>query len=80
MARDGEVVVRLTHDEALVLFEWLHRTDERTGGFTDLIEDQAEQRALWNLTCLFEPLLVETFMANYQELVEQARSRLRDPQ
>ncbi|MFC3503583.1 hypothetical protein ACFOOK_21780 [Micromonospora krabiensis] len=78
MNQGGEVVVRLTHDEALVLFEWLHRTDERTNGFTGLVEDQAEQRALWNLTCLFEPLLAELFRPDYQELVEQARSRLRD--
>lgn len=72
-----EVVVRLSHDEALVLFEWLCRTDELTNDFGDLVEDQAEQRALWNLNCLLERVLIEPFQPDYQELVEQARSRLR---
>jgi hypothetical protein len=54
-----EVVVRLSRDEALVLFEWLSRTDEATNDFGDLVEDQAEQRALWNLTSFLEGVLVE---------------------
>ncbi|MEU5790358.1 hypothetical protein ABZ754_21870 [Micromonospora purpureochromogenes] len=40
------VVVRLSHDEGLVLFEWLSRTDELTNDFGDLVEDQAEQRVV----------------------------------
>ncbi|MEU4402563.1 hypothetical protein ACIQH6_29075 [Micromonospora orduensis] len=77
MAED-EVVLRLGRDEALVLFEWLYRTDETTNDFADLVEDQAEQRTLWNLTCLLERELAEPFSPQYAELVEQARSRLRD--
>jgi len=72
------VRISLTQDEALVLFEWLSRIDEQTNDFRDLVEDQAEQRALWNLSCLLERELVQPFSANYAELVEQARSRLRD--
>ncbi|MEH1102116.1 hypothetical protein [Micromonospora sp. CPCC 205561] len=77
MAED-EVVLRLTRDEALVLFEWLYRTDAATDDFADLVEDQAEQRVLWNLTCLLERELVEPFSPRYTELVERARARLRD--
>jgi hypothetical protein len=73
-----EVVIRLSHDEALVLFEWLTRTDDATDGFANLVEDQAEQRALWNLASLLERLLVEPLAAEYQDLVAKARSRLRD--
>ena len=43
------------------------------------VEDQAEQRALWNLCCLPEKQLVEPFPADYQRLVQEARDRLRDP-
>jgi len=75
---DDEVVIRLSQDEALVLFEWLYRTDELTNDFGDLVEDQAEQRALWNLTCLLERVLVQPFQPEYRQLVEQARNRLRD--
>lgn len=48
---DSEVVIRLTIAEAVVLDAFLRRFSE-----TDrlMIEDQAEQRALWNLQCLFE--------------------------
>jgi hypothetical protein len=42
----------------------------------DLVE--AEQRALWNLTCLLERELVEPLSPVYQELVGRARDRLRD--
>jgi hypothetical protein len=71
----GHVEVRLTPDEALVLFELLFRysdSDELR------IADQSEQRALWNLCCLLEKQLVEPFKANYVELLEAARNRLRD--
>jgi hypothetical protein len=72
-----EITIQLTHDEALVLFEWLHRTDEQNN-FANIIEHQAEQRALWNLTSLLERGLSELFDPNYRELLEQARTRLRD--
>jgi hypothetical protein len=70
-----QVEVRLTPDEALVLFEFLFRysdSDELR------VADQAEQRALWNLCCLLEKQLAEPFKADYVELLEAARSRLRD--
>ncbi|MEU4219632.1 hypothetical protein [Actinoplanes sp. NPDC026623] len=73
-----DVALKLSRDEALVLFEWLGRTDELTNHFGDLVEDQAEQRVLWDLTCLLERELVEPFEPNYEELVKQARSRVRD--
>jgi hypothetical protein len=67
---DSEVEIRLTPDEAVVLDELLRRfsaTDQLT------IEDQSEQRALWNLQCLFE----RAGDPNWPSL-EQARSALRD--
>jgi len=67
--------VELTADEALVLFEFLSRysnTDKLT------IEDQAEQRALWNLNCCLEKILIEPFDVAYKQLLQAARDRLRD--
>ncbi len=72
--QDG-VEVRLTQDEALVLFEFLSRYGD-TGELQ--VEDQAERRALWNLCCLLEKELLEPFKPDYVELLESARSRLRD--
>ncbi len=71
----GDINITLTNDEALVLFEMLSR-------FTDsnilTIVHQAEERALWNLNCLIEETLVDIVKPNYIELLQAARSRLKD--
>ena len=70
-----EVQVSLTPDEAIVLFEFVRRYSD-TGSLT--IVDQAEQRALWNLCCVFERGLLAPFEGDYLDLLQQARDRLRD--
>jgi hypothetical protein len=70
-----DIEVKLTKDEALVLFELLARysdTDQLT------VQDRAEERALWNLNCLLEKILAEPFSPNWLSILESARSRLRD--
>lgn len=75
MAAEG-ISVALSHDQALVLFEWLARTgaDEQPAVF----EDQAEQRVLWDLEAVLEKHLVDPFKSDYRERLEQARGRVRD--
>ncbi|WP_150050238.1 hypothetical protein [Methylomonas rhizoryzae] len=70
-----DVQFKITSDEAIVLFEFLQRfsNTEKLG-----IEDQAEERALWNLYCVFEKYLVMPFDKDYPELLREARERLRD--
>lgn len=70
------VSLSLTNDEALVLFEFLSRFSESDSKLT--IEDQAEERVLWNLRCDLEKILVETFQENYSEFLNQAREKVRD--
>ena len=70
-----EVIVKLTKDEAIVLFEFLSRFSDKD---TLDIEHQAEERALWNLTYLFEKELAEPFCKDYGNLLEAARDRLKD--
>jgi hypothetical protein len=67
---EPDVVIRLTVPEAVVLGAFLRRYSE-----TDqlLIADQAEQRALWNLQCLFEKVGDPSWPS-----VEEARTTLRD--
>ncbi|MDJ0975899.1 MAG: hypothetical protein QNJ98_15670 [Planctomycetota bacterium] len=65
--------VRLTRDEALVLFELAWRfseTDELS------IAHEGERRALWNLCCAFESTLLEPCLPNYHDLLNAARERL----
>ena len=70
-----KVQIELTGDEALVLFKLLSRY---SGSEALVIEDQAEQRALWNLLGALERQLVEPLRAEYSELLQRARERLRD--
>lgn len=69
-----EVAVTLTSDEALVLFELLHRWED--SGEIDTVLMPGEQTALWALSGRLESILVEPFEGNYRELVDYARQRL----
>jgi hypothetical protein len=73
---ETEVLVTLTRDEALVLFEWLQRSaeDDALSGTTS---DPAEIVALNALSALLERALVEPFDPGYARLLDAARSRLR---
>jgi hypothetical protein len=67
-------MLRLTADEALVLFDWLHRCEDE--GRIVQPEHDGERTALFNLSALLERELVEPFQQNYLELVDLARVRL----
>ena len=68
------MAVTLTSDEALVLFELLHRWED--SGEIDTVLMPGEQTALWALSGRLESILVEPFERNYRELVDFARQRL----
>lgn len=72
---DTTISFPLSLDEAVVLFEFVRRFSD-----TDnlAIEDQAEQRALWNLCCVFEKHLNLPMEGNYADILRMARDRLRD--
>lgn len=70
----NDVQISLTSDEALVLYDWLHRSEQQDAHAS--VEHHAEQVALWNLTALLERELVEPFDPRYDELVREARARL----
>jgi hypothetical protein len=72
---EGEVIVKLTQAEALVLFEFCSRFIQED---VLSIEDQAEERVLWNLTAVLEKMLLEPFLPDYSERVAEAREKLRD--
>lgn len=71
----NDITITLTNDEAVVLFEFLSRFSE-TDKLT--IADASEKQALWNLCCVFEKKLPEPLCANYDEILERCRSKLRD--
>jgi hypothetical protein len=69
-----KVVLRLTHDEALVLFELLHHWEHQDR--VTQPEHHADQIALWNLSGLLERKLIEPFDPAYDRLLNEARTRL----
>jgi hypothetical protein len=72
---DEPITLVLRRDEALVLYDWLHRFNESNDHSFD---DQAEQRVLWDIEASLEPLLPEIFRSGYFDTVKAARARVRD--
>lgn len=71
---EQDVTISLTGDEALVLFDLLHRWEDLEQ--VTAPEHRAEQVALWNLSAMLERVLVEPFNPDYAILVSEARARL----
>jgi len=72
----NEVILQLSPDEALVLFEWVTRFNKtRSPAF----DDQAEERVLWDLESRLESALAEPFRKDYAAALAGARARVRDP-
>ncbi|MEC8023320.1 MAG: hypothetical protein VX223_05260 [Myxococcota bacterium] len=69
------VNVQLTEDQALILFDWLVRFNERDD---EHFEDQAEERVLWDLESSLEEQLAATLAADYQSILSAARDAVRD--
>jgi len=74
MGDTDDVTISLTVDEALVLFDMLHRweDDEQVSA----PRHEAEQVALWNLSAVLERVMREPFSPDYGRLVAEARARL----
>jgi hypothetical protein len=71
---DTAVTITLTSDEALILFDLLHRWEDDK--LVSPPQHGAEQVALWNLSSLLERELADPFDARYGDLVLDARTRL----
>jgi hypothetical protein len=70
------VDISLSKSEALVLFEFLVRINQKAD--EGMFEDQAEQRVLWDLEASLEKQLSEPFRPDYSELINKARQEVRD--
>ena len=72
---DAKFKIEVSRDEALVLFALLKRVVD---GEELSYVDQAEQRVIWDLESSLESLLLEPLDGNYEELLRDARDRIRD--
>jgi len=70
------MVIELSDDEALVLFELLHDYGTRDEGRSLSIRHPAERNALWALECALEKQLVAPFQEDYDRQLQGARERV----
>lgn len=68
------VAITLSSDEALILFDLLHRWEGQQ--LVPEPQNKAEQVALWNLSAILERELRAPFDSRYAELVSEAAARL----
>jgi hypothetical protein len=69
------IYLKLTNEEALVLFDWISRYNEDD---KNVFQDQAEQRVLWDIEAMLEEQLVEPLDERYNDLLKFARDKVRD--
>ncbi|MEO6254962.1 MAG: hypothetical protein ABIO79_16745 [Ferruginibacter sp.] len=76
MTDTQEINLILTKNEALVLFDFLGRFNQKE--HNDIFEDQAEQKTLWILEAQLEKQLTEPFRPDYKDIIKEARDKIRD--
>jgi hypothetical protein len=76
MTEQQNINLAVTKDEALVLFEFLARFNQTD--YSEIFEDQAEQKTLWILEGQLEKQLMEPFAPNYKDIINEARNKIRD--
>jgi hypothetical protein len=74
--KEKEIIIELTNDEALVLFEFIIRLNQ-TESKSD-VRDLAEQKVLWAIETQLEKVLIDPFKPDYLKILEEARSRLKN--
>lgn len=72
---EGHIDVKLSKDEALILFEWLAHFDETE---TLPTRDESEQKVLWLLEGKLEKKLTEPLLPDYLDRVKEAKKRILD--
>jgi len=72
--REPAVAVKLTGDEALVLFDLLGRLD--VDAETEFIAHEAEAVVLWLIETQLEEVLLAPFTTEYQERLAASRGRV----
>jgi hypothetical protein len=70
------MVIELTDDEALVLFELLHHYGTHDEGRSLSVSHAAERNAPWTLAAALEKALIAPFRPDYTNVLAAARGRI----
>jgi len=63
MTEKEEILIKLSKDEALVLFEFISRFNQLDQ--SEIFQDQTEQKLMWLIEAQLEKILVEPFKPDY---------------
>lgn len=74
---NDKVIINLSQDQALVLWELLYRVNSQKI-LNNFFEDQAEQRILWDLEGILEKNTSSIISWDYLKCLEKARFVVRD--
>ena len=70
---DNKINIYLSKDEAIVLFEFLSRFNQKENN--NIFEHLAEERVLLSIECLLEKELSEPFNKDYNKILKLAREK-----
>ncbi|MDX3617914.1 hypothetical protein [Streptomyces europaeiscabiei] len=74
---DEAVTIRLTHDQAFVLSDWLYQVMFRSDDLEGIIRDRAVWSPIHAISGTLDGTLTEIFMPDYTERLQAAQERLR---
>jgi hypothetical protein len=72
---DDEVIIKLSHDQAFVLSQWLYEV-ENSGELDAIVKDRAIWSPLHAISGTLETTLAEIFMPDYARRLQEAKQRL----
>ncbi|UUU32772.1 hypothetical protein JIX56_24365 [Streptomyces sp. CA-210063] len=74
---DDAITIRLTHDQAFVLSDWLYQVMFRSDDLEGIIRDRAVWSPIHTISGTLDGTLAEVFMPDYTQRLEAAQERLR---
>lgn len=72
------MTIKLTHDQAFVLSDWLDEVMMRSDKLKSIVPDRAVWSGIYTISGTLETTLTEIFMPDYAGRLDQARQRLLD--
>ena len=72
---DLDITIKLTHDEATILSDWLERL--QMTDLSDTVDDPAVWAPIHRIAGQLDKMLPDLFSPDYDKRLEEARRRLR---
>lgn len=74
---DEAITIRLTHDQAFVLSDWLYQVMFQSDDLEGIVHDRAVWSPIYAISGTLDKTLTEIFLPEYGPRLEAAKERLR---